>query len=169
MLQLISVVMLIYSFFLIRTSIPTLPRLIPTHFNAAGEPNSWGSPNTLWLLLGAQALTTVVFLIVPYLSQRNPGAVHFGARRLSEFPPAVRKRMASLVNQMVGILSIVVNLVLVLMLHEVIRASAQPIPRLHPFSPLAFLIFSTVVIVVYYFWKFNMLAKGEDADGSSNP
>jgi len=70
MLQLISLVMVIYSYFLIQTNISKLPRLIPTHFNAAGVANGWGSPDTLWILLGAQALTTVVFLAVPYLLTR---------------------------------------------------------------------------------------------------
>ena len=36
MLRLISIVLLIYSFFVIQTSIPTLPARIPTHFNAEG-------------------------------------------------------------------------------------------------------------------------------------
>lgn len=87
MLQLISLVMVIYSYFLIQTNLPKLPRRIPTHFNAAGVADGWGSPDTLWVLLGVQALTCVLFLIVPYVGQRFPGAIHVGSRRLSDFPP----------------------------------------------------------------------------------
>ena len=57
MLQLVSLMMLIYSYFLIRTNLPNLPARIPTHFNAAGVADGWGSPDTLWVLLGAQACT----------------------------------------------------------------------------------------------------------------
>lgn len=31
---------------------PSLPERVPTHFNAAGEPDAWGSPITLVVLLG---------------------------------------------------------------------------------------------------------------------
>ena len=56
MLKLISLALALYSCFLIQTNLPKLPRSIPTHFNAAGEPNGWGSPDTLWILLGVQVL-----------------------------------------------------------------------------------------------------------------
>ena len=100
MLQLISIVMVVYSYFLIQTSIPKLPRFIPTHFNAAGVADGWGSPETLWILLGAQALTCAVFLAVPYIGLRHPGSVHFGSRRLSDFPPAQRERMLPMLNDL---------------------------------------------------------------------
>ena len=92
MLQLISLVMLIYSYFLVRTSIPScrgsfrrtsMPRVWPT----AGEvPTCSGSCS------GAQALTCAVFLVVPYIGATSRSAVHFGSRRLSDFPPAQRAR-----------------------------------------------------------------------------
>src|ERR1035441_7749610 len=65
MLQLISIAMVVYSYFLIQTNLPNLPPRIPTHFNAAGVADGWGSPDTLWILLGVQALTCAVFLIMP--------------------------------------------------------------------------------------------------------
>ena len=161
MLQLISLVMVIYSYFLIQTSIPKLPRLIPTHFNAAGVANGWGSPDTLWILLGAQALTTVVFLAVPYLGQRNPGAVHFGSRRLSSFPPSQRARVVSMLNDMAGYMSIVMNLFFVFMLLEIVRAAAQPIPHIHPVFPMVLMVGGTIAILFYYFGQFRRIAKGE--------
>ena len=135
MLQLISLVMVIYSYFLIQTNLPKLPRHIPTHFNAAGVADGWGSPDTLWVLLGVQALTCAVFLIVPYVGQRFPGAIHVGSRRLSDFSPAQRARMLPMLNDMAGYMSIVMNLFFVLMLHEIIQAATQPIPHIHPLFP----------------------------------
>jgi uncharacterized membrane protein len=167
MLQLVSLVMVVYSYFLIQTSLPKLPRSIPTHFNAAGVADGWGSPDTLWVLLGAQALTCAVFLIVPYLGQRNPGAVHFGSRRLSEFPPAQRARMVSMLNDLAGYMSIVMNLFFVFMLHEIIQAAAQPIPHIHMLWPLVLLVGGTLGIMLYYLGQFRRAAKGgDDVDAS---
>lgn len=167
MLQLISLVLLIYSYFVTRTTIPTLPQRIPVHFNAAGEPNGWGSPEVFWMLLGAQTLCTVLFITAPYLGQLAPGAVHFGRRRLSDFPPAQRPRLLAIMSDMSAYMSIVMNLFFVLMLHEMIRAVREPVPRLHPLFPLGMLIAALVGVVVYYFWKFNAAAR--NADGMDSP
>jgi len=161
MLQLISLVMVIYSYFLIQTNLPKLPRHIPTHFNAAGVADGWGSPDTLWVLLGAQALTCAVFLAVPYLSQRYPGAVHFGSRRLSDFSPAQRTRMLPMLNNMAGYLSIVMNLFFCFMLHEIIQATAQPMPHIHPLWPMVLLVAGTLGIMLYYLARFRRAAKSE--------
>jgi uncharacterized membrane protein len=168
MLQLISLVMVIYSYFLIQTNIPKLPRIIPTHFNAAGVADGWGSPDTLWVLLGAQALTCAVFLIVPYVGQRFPGAVHFGSRKLSDFPPAQRARMVPILNDLAGYLSILMNVFFVFMLHEMIKAATQPIPHLHMFWPLGLLMGGTLGIMLNFLWKFRRAAKQEDEGGPPN-
>ncbi|HMD85461.1 MAG TPA: DUF1648 domain-containing protein [Terriglobia bacterium] len=168
MLQLISLVMLIYSYFLIQTNLPHLPRSIPTHFNAAGVADGWGSPNTLWFLLAVQAFTCAIFLIVPYVGQRFPGAVHVGSRHLSDFSPAQRARMLPLLNNMTGYMSIVMNLFFVFMLHESIQAATQPNPRIHPLFPMVLLLGGMFGIVLYYLGKFRRVAKGEvDGDPSN--
>ncbi len=169
MLQLVSLLFLAYSFFVTRTIIPTLPLRIPTHFNAAGEANGWGSPDILWFLLGAQLLTTAIFLAVPYLGQLIPGAMHFGNRRLSDFPPARRPQMLSIMSDMAADLSIVMNVFFVMMMHEIIRTATEPVPRLHPRLPMAFLIGGMSVITAYHLWKFSVAAKdavNEDSHSS---
>ncbi len=162
MLQLISLLMVIYSYFLIQISIPRLPRVIPTHFNAAGVADAWGSPDTLWVLLGVQAFTCAVFLIVPYVGQRIPGAIHVGMRRLSDFSPAQRARTLPMLNDMAGYMSIVMNLFFVLMLHEVMQAATQPIPHIHPLFPLGLLISGMFGIMLYYLVQFRRAANKED-------
>jgi uncharacterized membrane protein len=163
MLQLISIAMVVYSYFLIQTDLPNLPQRIPTHFNAAGVADGWGSPDTLWVLLGAQALTCAVFLIMPYVGQRFPGAIHLGTRRLSDFSPAQRLRMLPMLNTMAAYLCIVMNLFFVVMLHRVIQAATQPIPHLEVFWPMALLLGGTLGIILYYLAKFSRIAQGEDA------
>jgi uncharacterized membrane protein len=168
MLQLVSLVMVIYSYFLIQTNLPKLPRCIPTHFNAAGVADGWGSPDTLWALLGAQALTCAVFLVVPYLGQRNPGAVHFGSRRLSDFSPPQRARMVSMLNDMAGYLSIVMNLFFVFMLLQIVRAATQPNPHIHPLGPMVLLGAGTIGILLFYTGQFRRAAKGEGDGDPAN-
>jgi uncharacterized membrane protein len=162
--QLISLVMVIYSYFLIRTSLPHLPPHIPMHFNAAGNADAWGSPETLWFLFAAQALTCAVFLLVPYLGQRAPSAVHLGQRRLSDFPPSQRARMVAILNDMMGYLSVVANLFFVLMLRQVIGAAEQPHPQLHMLWPLALFVGGTFGVMLYYWQKFNRAAKEQPPD-----
>ena len=168
MLQLISLVLLAYSYFLVRTNLPKLPPRIPTHFNAAGVADGWGSPDILWVLLGAQALTCVVFLIVPYVGQRNPGAVHLGTRRLSDFAPPQRARVISMLNDLTGYLSIVMNLFFVFVLHEIIQAATQPIPHLHMLWPLVLLMAGTIGILWYYTEKFRRTTKREHDGDPTN-
>jgi uncharacterized membrane protein len=168
MIQLISLVMLAYSFFLIQTTLPRLPKCIPTHFNAAGVADGWGSPDMLWMLLGAQALTCVVFLGMPYLTRIFPGAVHFGPRKLKDFPPAQQGRMLSMLNDMGAYMGIVMNVFFVLMLLEITRAASQPNPRIHPLLPMAIFIGGTIGIMLYYTRIFIRVAKGEDVDGHPN-
>jgi len=62
MQRLIALGLAFYSFFLIKTNMPRLPERIPTHFNAAGEANGWGSPDSLWVLLVLQVLVCGLFL-----------------------------------------------------------------------------------------------------------
>ena len=162
MLQLISLVLLAYSYFLVRTNLPKLPARIPTHFNAAGVADGWGSPDILWVLLGAQALTCVIFLIVPYVGGRYPNAIHVGSRRLTDFPASRRARVVAMLNDLTGYLNIVMNLFFVIMLHEIIRAATQPIPQLHMFWPMALLVGGTIGILWYYLGKFRQAAQSGD-------
>jgi uncharacterized membrane protein len=154
MLRLISIVLLIYSFFVIQTSIPTLPSRIPTHFNAEGVANGWGSPDTLWILFGAQALVSLVFLTIPLLSQIIPGAIHFGTRRLSDFPPDKQPQMISMLNDMAACMSIVINVFFVFFVTDMVRAVAQPIPHLHPVMPLVLLFAGMFAVLFYYGARF---------------
>lgn len=162
MLQIISLLLLAFSFFVVQTTIPRLPAHIPVHYNAAGLADGWGSPDTLWALLAAQALTCVVFLVVPYLGQRIPSAIHFGSRRLSDFPPEQRPRMLAMLNDMAGYLGVVMNLFFVVMLRQFILAATAPVPHLSVFWPLLLMGAATLGIIMYYFVRFSRAALGRD-------
>jgi hypothetical protein len=53
-----------------------LPGRIPTHFNAAGEPNAWGPPGALWLLPAVAAGLYLVISLVALF----PAAFNFPVR-----------------------------------------------------------------------------------------
>jgi uncharacterized membrane protein len=161
MLRLISLVLMFYSYFLIRTSLSNLPPCIPTHFDAAGNANGWGSPNTLWFLLIAQVVTGVVFLFVPYMGRRFPGIVNLGTRRLSDYTPAQQARILPLLHDMMAYMSILMNLFFVFMLQGVIHAATQSHPQLPAAWPLGLLLGSSLFITLYYLRRITRTAKEE--------
>ena len=168
MLQLVSALLVAYSYFQIRTNLPHLPARIPTHFNGSGAADGWGSPDTLWFLLGVQVLTWGVFVVVPYLGQRFPGMVHLGTRRLSDYSPAQRARILPLLNDMTGCMCIVMNLFFVWMLKGMINAAKQPIPHIQVFGPLALLIGGMLGITLYYLARFRRAAQSSGDDGDTS-
>lgn len=69
---------------------------IPTHFNAAGEPNAWGPPGTLWLLpVVAMGLYLLISLVALF-----PAAFNFPLR----VTPGNRARLEALTLQMISCL-----------------------------------------------------------------
>lgn len=63
-----------------------LPDRIPTHFDAAGHPNGWGSPSTM-LLMPAIALGVYMLLTVV---ARFPGGFNYPIRPTPEILPRLR-------------------------------------------------------------------------------
>jgi uncharacterized membrane protein len=53
-----------------------LPARVPTHFNAAGSPDAWGSASMLWLL---PAVAATLYLLMTWVS-RHPAAFNFPVR-----------------------------------------------------------------------------------------
>jgi uncharacterized membrane protein len=166
MLQLISVLLMAYSYFLIRTNLPHLPARIPTHFNAAGAADGWGSPDTLWILLGVQILSNLVFLLVPFLSRRYPGLVHLGTRNLSDYTPAQRTRILPLLSEMTALMGVVMNLFFSWVLNQIIKAVTQPIPHIAIVGPMVLLIGGSLVLTFYYLARIRRAAAANDAPGT---
>ena len=140
----------LYSFALVQSSVGTLPARIPTHFNSVGEPNGWGSPDVLWLILLMQVFTCGIFLLVPPLSRRFPESVHFGARRLSDFTPEQQERLLPLVTEMTGAMSAPLGLLFSYLIHEMIRVASSSHPNLSLAWAMALFLPATAAIVIYY-------------------
>ena len=102
-----------------------------------------------------------MILSVPYLGQRFPQSVNLGWRRLSDYTPAQQVRILPLVHDMMGYMSILVNLFFVFMLRETLRAAHEPHPRLHIGWPLGLLLGGTLLLIIYYLRRFNRAAQKE--------
>ena len=125
----VAAALALYSFLLIETSLPGLPPRIPTHFNFAGEPDQWGSPHMLWVLLALQILLTALLLSIPAWGRRYPQAVHLGTKNLSDFTPEQRELVMPLLRNMAGFMSIASSLFFVYLLRETIRVAGHPHSR----------------------------------------
>jgi uncharacterized membrane protein len=158
MQRLVTLGLAFYSFFLIKTNIPRLPARIPTHFNAAGEADGWGSPDNLWLFLVVQVLTCGLFLAMPLLGRRFPGSVNLGTRRLSDFTPAQRKRIMPLLTDMMGYVSVLLSLLFLILLRESIRAASSSHPHFSPWWELGVFLAGTVATLIYYLRRINATA-----------
>lgn len=151
LLRLGSVFLLIYSFVLVHDAVPKLPPRIPVHFNAAGRPDGWGSPGTLWLLFGVQLGMTLLFFAVPWVTSRFR-AGRIGRRRLSQLPPEQRAQVAGILRRMFDIDALLINGLFALICRWHIAAAFAP-GSLLPTWPLPFLLGGMVVSSFYYTWK----------------
>ena len=64
-----------------------LPARIPTHFNAAGQPDGWGVPAMLWLM----PVVAIVIYLLMTLVGRYPAAFHFPVRT-----PTARRQLEAI-------------------------------------------------------------------------
>ena len=90
-------------------------------------------------------------LAMPLIGARYPGSVHLGRRRLSDFGPAVRERVAPLFTKMMGTMSVLTGLLLSFLLHEIIQAASSSQPHLSsPKWELGLFLAGVAVTLIYY-------------------
>jgi uncharacterized membrane protein len=75
-----------------------LPERIPTHFDAAGNPNGWGPPSTLWLL---PVMAAGLYLLITILAH-FPNAFKYQVKITEEN----RARLQALTLQMIAWLKV---------------------------------------------------------------
>jgi uncharacterized membrane protein len=158
--RIITIALAVYSFFLVRVNIARMPVRIPSHFNAAGEANAWGSPNILWLLLLIQVLTCGGLLLVRLLTRRFPWMVHLGRRRLGDFTAAQQERILPLLFAMLEYLTVPLSLLFTVLIRQMIEAATSPHPHLTVWWVLALSVSATAAILLYYMRRINAVADG---------
>ena len=117
-----------------------LPDRIPTHFNAAGRPDGYGSPA---MLLVFPVIATVIYLLMTLVS-RFPAAFNFPVR----VTPLNRQRLEELALRMIAWLKTEVVVFFSLIESGAIRAVRQPDQRLSPLlmPMLLVVVFATCII-----------------------
>lgn len=163
MSKIVAAALALYSFSLIQTSLPNLPSCIPVHFNIAGQPDGWGRPDMLWVLLGFQVLVCGLMLSMSALGRRYPGSVHFGTRHLSDFTPEQRELVLPLLDQLGGWMSVLCGLFFVFLIRESIRAAGSANPQFHMGWAAALFIAGMVGITVYYVRRINSVARAAES------
>jgi uncharacterized membrane protein len=154
----LALALVLYTAFVIYRVMPQLPERIPTHYNWAGHPTAWGSPDVLWTLLIAQVAGTALILAVPAIGRRAPQLVNLGTRRLSDFPPAAREHIMPLLGDMCGWLAVLYCFLFSLLIRDMIRAGFNPRESPSFWIVWAFLA-ATTVVVVYYLRRFYRIAR----------
>lgn len=109
-----------------------LPDRIPTHFNAAGQANGWGSPRVLLIFPG---FAVAVYLLMSLVS-RFPAAFNFPVR----VTPFNRKRLEELALNMIAWLKAEVVVFFAWITWSAIGAARSPDHRLSPLLMPALLV-----------------------------
>lgn len=153
-----SLALVVLSFILIRIHLPELPERIPTHFNASGQADSWGRPQSLWFLLMVQAGGSLLFLILPYISRKIPQLINLGTRRLVDFPPDVRAQVLPLVDDMVAYMGMLFGGFFSYMIYSAVQLASQPTPHFQAW-PIWVYVGGTLAVVFYYLGRINRVAE----------
>ncbi len=109
-----------------------LPARIPTHFNAAGQADGWGSPA---MLLVFPAIAVVIYLLMTLVS-RFPAAFNFPVR----VTPFNRQRLEDLALNMIAWLKVEIVVFFTWIEASAIQAARHPGHRLSPFLMPALLV-----------------------------
>jgi uncharacterized membrane protein len=124
-----------------------LPARIPTHFNAAGQADGWGSPETLLLL---PVIAAVLYLLMTWVA-RHPSAFNFPVR----VTPRNRQRLEALALNMIAWLKTEVIGVFLSVEWGAIHAARHPEQVLSPLLMPIFLalVFATAIGYVIAMFK----------------
>src|SRR4051812_34263813 len=73
LLYLLVLILVILPFIYLSSLYKTLPEMVPTHFDANGQPNDMSNKSSLWGILGiCSGISVLVFLLLRFLPQIDP-------------------------------------------------------------------------------------------------
>jgi hypothetical protein len=118
-----------------------LPDRIPTHFNAAGQADGWGSP---LMLLVFPAMAVVIYLLMSLVA-RFPSAFNFPVR----VTPLNRRRLEALALDMIAWLKAEIVVFFTWIEGGAIGAARNPDHRLSPLLMPALLVAAFTTCIVH--------------------
>ena len=141
-LESIAIVALLYGIVLVLQNWSTLPQSIPTHFNAKGEADGWGSKEMIWLL---PAINVVVIPMMLWL-RRYPW--------LSNVPWEINEKNAlqqyGLIVRLLSLLSTTVALLFLVLLFDTISIAGGGTSLLGWWFMPIFVV-GTIAPIIWYF------------------
>jgi len=117
-----------------------LPQRIPTHFDASGQPNGWGSPAALWLLPG---IGWALYLLITLVSM-FPAAFNFPVR----VSAANRAQLEALTQRMLAWVKLELACLFLYIQFSILESVRQGQSRLNPWFMPVFMaaVFGTVIV-----------------------
>ena len=121
----------------------SLPDEIPTHFNAQGEADAYGSKNSVWFILGAFVfMNLLLYIILQY-----PRYINYPVKVT---PENAQKQYYNVVD-MTMTLNILINVIGLIILFTSVNYDLAS--KLHLNKSLGFLTILCFVVVIYYLLK----------------
>jgi len=131
-----------------------LPERIPTHFDIAGRPDSWGGRSTILILAAtALGLTALFYLLMPLVSRldKNPQIVNIPRKdELFKLPPEKRLPYWDLMKEFMAGMACALNLLFYLLLRGTLRIAAGRVDQLHLMDIVPGMAVLFLMIVVYF-------------------
>ena len=159
-LELIPLLLLAFTLYLALSNYATLPDTIPTHFNAEGIADDWGSKTTIFFILGINALIYVLFTVLNiwFAIAKDPRAlINLPAKRKAALSDKQVEALRVTLNRYLFLLKIAVQGLTAYLLYIIIEIAWE---RAQSLGVMFFLfILAILVIAGLMVWKAFQITK----------
>lgn len=159
-LELIPLLLLVFTLYLALSNYTTLPDTIPTHFNAEGIADDWGSKTTIFFILGLNALIYVLFTVLNiwFAIVNDPRVlINLPAKRKAALSDKQIEALRVTLNRYLFLLKIVMQGLFTYILYIMIEIALE---RAHSLGVLFFLfILALLAVVALMVWKAFQITK----------
>lgn len=109
------IALLAFSLYLLVRDYPDLPGRVPTHFNVSGNPDAWGSKNTILIFPGLQ----VLFLVISALVYKYPNYANVPSTiALKHLPEDLKEKAYELIRDMTLVVMALVSAMMAYLARE---------------------------------------------------
>lgn len=159
-LELIPLFLLVFTLYLALSNYTTLPDTIPTHFNAEGIADDWGSKTTIFFILGLNALIYVIFTVLNiwFAVAKDPRAlINLPSRWKAALDDTKLEKLRVTLNRYLFLLKIVMQGLFTYILHIMIEIAWE---RADSLGALFFLFTLAILAVAgLMVWKAFQIAR----------
>ena len=153
-LELIPLVLLVFSIYLALSNYAALPDTIPTHFNAQGIADDWGSKNTIFIFPGLNAFIYILFttLNIWFAVVKDPRSlINLPAKWKAALSDTQVEKLRGVLNRYLFLLKIIIQGLTAYILYITIEMAWERTDSLG--ALFFFFILSIFVVVGLMLWK----------------